>query len=94
MKNVSRFALFVASVLASAPAFAEEMSGAAQGGWGGELRAIGTSGQARAAASAYEGIGRNPQSAEKLFTPLILGLALIEFQVIMAFIISILLVNK
>ncbi len=106
MKNVSRFALFVASVLASAPAFAEEMSGAAQGGWGGELRAIaaalaiglaalgGTSGQGRAAASAYEGIGRNPQSAEKLFTPLILGLALIEFQVIMAFIISILLVNK
>lgn len=105
MKNFSRFAMLVTSVLVSAPAFAEEMSGAA-GGWGGELRAIaaalaiglaalgGTSAQGRAAASAYEGIGRNPQSAEKLFTPLILGLALIEFQVIMAFIISILLVNK
>jgi F-type H+-transporting ATPase subunit c len=105
MKNFSRFALLVTSVLVSVPAFAQDYS-ASQGGWGGELRAIaaalaiglaalgGTSGQGRAAASAYEGIGRNPQSAEKLFTPLILGLALIEFQVIMAFIISILLVNK
>lgn len=100
----SRFALIAASLLASAPAFAQEA--AAQGTWGGEIRAIaaaiaigiavigGTAGQGRAAAAAYEGIGRNPQSAEKLFTPLILGLALIEFQVIMAFIIAILLATK
>ena len=52
----------------------------------------GASGQGRAASTAYEGIGRNPQSADKMFTPLLLGLALIEFQTIMAFIIAILLV--
>ncbi|MEN9824653.1 MAG: hypothetical protein RI953_398 [Pseudomonadota bacterium] len=101
----SRFALIAVSLLASAPAFAEEAA-AASGTAGGELRAIaaalaiglavigGTSGQGRAAAAAYEGIGRNPQAAEKLFTPLILGLALIEFQAIMAFIIAILLATK
>jgi F-type H+-transporting ATPase subunit c len=101
----SRFALIAASLLASAPAFAQEASNAA-GGWGGEIRAIGaalaiglaviggTAGQGRAAAAANESIGRNPQSAEKLFTPLILGLALIEFQTIMAFIIAIILANK
>lgn len=105
MKKMSRFALIAASVLASAPAFAQEAA-AAQGSWGGEIRAIaaalaiglavlgGASGQGRAAAAANEGIGRNPQSAEKLFTPLILGLALIEFQTIMAFIIAILLATK
>jgi len=106
MNKFSRLALVAASVLASAPAFAEEAAAAAQGGWGGEIRAIaaalaiglavlgGASGQGRAAAAANEGIGRNPQSAEKLFTPLILGLALIEFQTIMAFIIAILLATK
>jgi F-type H+-transporting ATPase subunit c len=106
MNKFSRFALVAASVLASAPAFAEEAAAAAQGAWGGEIRAIaaalaiglavigGASAQGRAAAAANEGIGRNPQSAEKLFTPLILGLALIEFQTIMAFIIAILLATK
>ncbi|NBX17010.1 MAG: hypothetical protein EBR09_06550 [Proteobacteria bacterium] len=101
----SRFALIAASLLASTPAFAQEAANAA-GGWGGEIRALsaalaiglavigGASGQGRAAAAANEGIGRNPQSAEKLFTPLILGLALIEFQTIMAFIIAILLATK
>ena len=54
----------------------------------------GASGQGRAAAAAYEGIGRNPQSAEKIGTPLLIGLALIEFQTILAFIIAILLVLK
>ena len=104
MKFMSRFALVAASLMASAPAFAQEA--AAQGSWGGEIRAIaaalaiglavlgGASAQGRAAAAANESIGRNPQSAEKLFTPLILGLALIEFQTIMAFIIAILLATK
>lgn len=103
--KMSRFALLATSLLVSAPAFAEEAA-AAQGSWGGELRAIaaalaiglavigGTSAQGRASAAANESIGRNPQSAEKLFTPLILGLALIEFQTIMAFIIAILLATK
>ncbi len=52
----------------------------------------GATGQGKAAATAYEAIGRNPQAADKLFTPLLLGLALIEFQTLRAFIIAILLV--
>lgn len=54
----------------------------------------GSLGQARAAAAALEGIGRNPDAAGKLFTPLIVGLALIESLVIYALVISYLLVGK
>lgn len=50
--------------------------------------------QGRAAATALEGIARNPGAAGKLLTPLILGLALIESLVIYAFVIAILIVNK
>lgn len=50
----------------------------------------GALGQAKAAAAALEGIARNPGAADKLFTPLILGLALIESLVIYAFVITIL----
>ena len=59
------------------------------------LAAIGGAlGQGRAAASALEGIARNPGASGKLFTPLILGLALIESLVIYAFVIAILIVNR
>lgn len=54
----------------------------------------GTFAQGKAAAAALEGIARNPSSADKIFTPMILGLALIEFQAIMGFIIAFLLVGK
>ncbi|MFP4600287.1 MAG: ATP synthase F0 subunit C [Persicimonas sp.] len=50
----------------------------------------GALGQGRAAASALEGIARNPGASGKLLTPLILGLALIESLVIYAFVITIL----
>ncbi len=50
--------------------------------------------QGRAAAAALEGIARNPGSADKLFTPLILGLALIESLVIYALLITFLLQGK
>ncbi len=46
----------------------------------------GTLGQGRAAAAAYAGICRNPSAADKVFTPLILGLALIESLVILGFV--------
>lgn len=59
------------------------------------LAAIGGAlGQGRAAAAALEGIARNPNASGKLFTPLILGLALIESLVIYAFVIAILVVNR
>ena len=50
----------------------------------------GTLGQGKAAGSALEGIARNPGSKDQVFTPMILALALIEFQAIMGFIIAIL----
>ena len=45
-------------------------------------------GQGRAAGSALEGIARNPGAADKMFVPLILGLALIESLVLYAFVIA------
>ncbi len=51
-------------------------------------------GQGRAAAAAFEGISRNPASKDDVFTPFLLGLAFMEFQAILAFIIAIMLVGK
>lgn len=53
----------------------------------------GALGQGKAASTALEGIARNPNAADKMGTPMILGLALIESLVIYALIISILLVT-
>lgn len=44
--------------------------------------------QGRAASSAIEGIARNPNASDKLFTPMIIALALIESLVLLAFIIA------
>lgn len=106
MKKIASYAAATAAMaLTSVPALAQD--GTASGGLSTSAMAAiaaglgiglavigGTAGQGKAAAAAYEGIGRNPQSADKMFTPLLLGLALIEFQTILAFIIAILLVNK
>jgi len=51
-------------------------------------------GQGRAAGSALEGIARNPGAADKMFVPLILGLALIESLVLYAFVIAFFLQGK
>ena len=51
-------------------------------------------GQGRAGAAALEGIARNPNASDKLFTPMILVLALIESLAIYALVIAILLLNK
>jgi len=45
-------------------------------------------GQGRAAAAALEGISRNPGAASRIQTPMILGLALIESLVLLAFVIA------
>lgn len=101
MKNFVSKIVFAGLMLASMPAFAQDAGVTASGfatlaaGLAIGLAVLGgTAGQGRAAAAAFEGIGRNPQSADKMFTPLLIGLALIEFQTIMAFIIAILLVQK
>jgi F-type H+-transporting ATPase subunit c len=48
----------------------------------------GALGQAKTAASALDGIARNPAAQPKIFTPMIIGLALIESLVIYAFVIA------
>lgn len=57
--------------------------------------AIGASlGQGRAAAAAMESIGRNPNSADRIQTPMILALAFIEALAIYALVIAFLLQGK
>ncbi len=51
-------------------------------------------GQGRTAAAALEGIARNPGASDKMFVPMIIGLALIESLVIYTFLISIFLWMK
>ncbi len=51
-------------------------------------------GQGKTAAAALEGIARNPGAADKLFVPMIIGLALIESLVLYTFVIAILLWMK
>lgn len=55
---------------------------------------LGTLAQSRAAVAALDGIARNPQAADKIQTPLILSLALMESLVIFSFVIAIILVFK
>jgi F0F1-type ATP synthase membrane subunit c/vacuolar-type H+-ATPase subunit K len=50
--------------------------------------------QSKVAAAAMEGIARNPEASSKIFTPLIISLALIESLVIYALVIAFLLQGK
>jgi F-type H+-transporting ATPase subunit c len=54
----------------------------------------GTLSQGRATAAALEGISRNPGAAARIQTPMILGLALIESLVLLAFVVAFLLQGK
>ena len=98
--------LFVALAM-GVPVYAQEAGGAGAAGstliqWSiitagfplGIAAFGGALGQGRASAAALDGIARNPSAADKLFTPMILGLALIESLVIYALIISFVLVFK
>ena len=51
-------------------------------------------GQGRVAAAAMESIGRNPNAADRIFLPLILGLAFIEALALYGFVIAFLLQGK
>ena len=93
----------MATLLVAASAYAQEAGGindrdkyvALAAGIGLGVAALGGAlGQGRAAAAALDGIARNPGAADKLFTPMILGLALIESLVIYSLIISFLLLGK
>ena len=93
-------------VLAAHPAHAETAAGGGDGGWshglialaaglGLGLAAFGAAlGQGRATAAAMESIGRNPNSADRIFTPLIVGLALMEALALYALVIAFFLQGK
>ena len=106
-KKKLALATIAMSTLASTTAFAQE--GAAQaagGGSAGAMAALGAGlaiglaviggglGQGRAAAAALEGISRNPGATSRIQTPMIIGLALIESLVLLAFVIALFLYQK
>ena len=97
----------VTTMLISVAVLAEEAGAeaAAEGGGDGGLKflaaafaigiaaSFGALGQAKAAVAALEGIARNPNASDKIFTPMLLALALIESLVIYALIIAFMLVG-
>ena len=106
MKRIGGTLVAVGICLAANPALAEvtgEGGGASwwrglvalAGGLALGIAAFGAGlGQGRATAAAMESIGRNPNSADRIFTPLIVGLALMEALALYAFVIAILLYGK
>jgi F-type H+-transporting ATPase subunit c len=101
---MKKYVLAILGTLMSASAFAEEVAQAttaatASTGSTGMIAVAaavaisiavlgGTIGQGLAASAALEGVSRNPAATDKIFTPFILSLALIESLVILAFLVS------
>ncbi|PIS10595.1 MAG: hypothetical protein COT73_08490 [Bdellovibrio sp. CG10_big_fil_rev_8_21_14_0_10_47_8] len=110
MKNFAKHLFIaLCSTMVASVAFAEEAVATATQSGGGMDRGIialgaglaigiaalgGALGQGRTAASALDGIARNPAAQGKIFTPMIISLALIESLVIYALLIAIFLNNK
>lgn len=95
------FTLLLSGVAVAADAAAGSSAGLVPGivalgaGLGIAIAAFGCAlAQGRVGGAAMESIGRNPNSADKIFTPLILSLALIEALGIYALIIAFLLAGK
>jgi F-type H+-transporting ATPase subunit c len=105
MRRISKLPILIVTMLASAPAFAQQTADIARldrDKWLGIAAALaiglsalgGAIGQGRAAGSALEGIARNPQASGKIFVPMIVGLALIESLVIYGLLIAFQLFGK
>ncbi len=104
MRGMITFLAVLALGLTATPVLAAEGAGAA--GAAGGLIALGAGigmglaafgvglGQGRATAAAMESIGRNPNSADRLFTPFILGLALMEALALYTLVIAFILQGK
>ncbi|NBW41396.1 ATP synthase F0 subunit C [bacterium] len=96
MKKVEILILSVIAVLFAAdPALAAEEGAAASklghigAGVAIGLAALGgTLGQSNAVRAALDAIGRNPSASGQVFNPMIIGLALIESLVVLAFVIA------
>ncbi len=106
-KAVAFLSVLLTSIFAAGVAFAQEAGHeAASGGDDTWMKffatalviavpaSVGAMAQTKAASTALEGIARNPNAAGKIFTPMILGLALIESLVIYALIIAFMLLGK
>jgi F-type H+-transporting ATPase subunit c len=102
-KRLIQLFSFVFVMALTATAFAQGEDGkAARDGWLGLGAGLGIGiaafggalGQGKAAAAALDGIARNPGAADRVFTPLILGLAFMESLVILAFLINFLIQNR
>ena len=103
-----RLAVIAGLLIVALPAvaMAQEATGGSDGALTGFGLAIGAGlglglaafggglGQGRTAAAALEGIARNPGASDKMFVPMIIGLALIESLVLYMFIIAIFLQAK
>lgn len=101
-KVLTSIGAFLAVILPTTLAFAQDGAAAAPGpfaaigiGVGIGLAVLGGGlAQSRAAAAALEGIARNPNAADKVFVPMLLGLALIESLVLFALAVAYLLQAK
>ena len=100
MKRKALFVLGILLLVAASPLYAAAgeltMMGLALGAGLaiGIAAAGGGIGQGLAVSSALEGIARNPNASDKIFTPMIIGLALIESLVIYGLVIAFILQGK
>lgn len=100
-RYVNKLTLLLASIVAS-PLMAVAQDEATQGkDWCVTLSAAvvmalaaisGTTAQGKALSCCLEYIGRNPQAKDQMFTPMIIGLAMIESLVVLSFVIAIMIV--
>jgi F-type H+-transporting ATPase subunit c len=88
-------------MMVASPSFAADGGGDAGGlialgaGLGIGIAALGVGlGQGRATAAAMESIGRNPNSVDRIFVPMIIGLALMESLCLYALVIAFFLQGK
>jgi F-type H+-transporting ATPase subunit c len=96
--------VLVGMLMVASPALAQEAGGgggvgsgliALAAGLGLGIAAFGAAmAQGKATAAAMESIGRNPNSADRIFTPLIVGLALMEALALYALVVAFTLAGK
>ena len=103
IRSMTPFFAALVVLLVGVPAFAQDAAGLADSdgmiamaaGLGLGIAAVGAAlGQGRAVAAAMESIGRNPNSADRIQTPMIIGIAFMEALAIYALVIAFLLQGK